>query len=260
MDYNNNLTIKNAIENNKLPRFIYKYYTNEKNRLQEILNNQTIWFSKPKDFNDPFDCRLIIDTNNTEKEIMVFADYLSNKRTVSEADGLRFRRNILNQNYRDKIANESIQDAVSKSGVSCFSKNKNSILMWSHYSNSHKGYCLKFDLLKDPNFFMIPVIVDYKTLYPYFNYIRDGKDLFTFIFGKKFSDWDYEEEIRIVRQEQGSIKINPESIIEISFGINCENDDIDMIQDLCKSNNYKHFSFERAYRKKYDFQIEFLKI
>ena len=258
MDFNDsNLTIEKVVENNNLPRFIYKYYTNEKNRLQDTLNNRTIWFSKPMDFNDPFDCRLIVDTNNTEKEVIEFADYLCSKRTVTEADRLKVRLNFLNPKYRYKIANESIQNAVSKSGVSCFSKNRDSILMWSHYSNSHKGYCLKFDLLKDSNFFMVPVIVDYKARYPYFNHIRDSKDLFTFIFGNKFSDWSYEEEIRIVKQEQGNVKINPDSIVEISFGINCENDDIDRIKNLCISNNYKHITFEKAKRKERDFQIEF---
>jgi hypothetical protein len=255
-----NFTIKKAVENNEIPRFIYKYYTNKKNRLQDTLNNHTIWFSKPMDFNDPFDCRLIVDTNNTNKEILDYIKYLCNKISTCEDDKLKIQLNYLNPKYRYEITNDSIQDVISKSGVSCFSKINNSILMWSHYSNSHKGYCLKFDLLKDPDFFMMPVIVEYKEKYPYFNFIRDNKNLFKFDFGNKFCDWSYEEEIRIVRQEQNNVEINPESIVEISFGINCKNNNVELIKNICKSNNYKHIAFQKAKRKKLDFQMEFEKI
>jgi hypothetical protein len=31
-------------------------------------------------------------------------------------------------------------------GVSCFSESWNSILMWSHYADRHKGICLGFDV------------------------------------------------------------------------------------------------------------------
>ena len=261
MDINENeLTIKNAIEKNELPRYIYKYYTNEKNRLQDTLTNQTVWFSRPMEFNDPFDCRLIVDTTNTEKEILDYVNYLCNQRPVSDVDRLKAQLNFLNSEYRYEIANDSIQDAVSKSGVSCFSRINDSILMWSHYSNSHKGYCIKFDLLEDQDFFMVPVIVDYKDVYPYFNYIRDRKYIFKYIFGNKFCDWSYEKEIRIVRKEIGNVKLNPESIVEISFGIDCENSNIDLIKDICKSKNYKHIRFQKAKRKERDFQIEFYNI
>lgn len=225
-----NFTIQKVIASKKLPRFIYKYYSNEKNRLQDTLNNQTIWFSKPKVFNDPFDCMLKVDTDNTEEEIIEYVNYLCIKNNISGSRRLKLISNFLIPGYRFTNTNKSIENAVLKSGVSCFSKNKNNIIMWSHYANSHQGYCLKFDLLKDPNFFMIPMIVKYKKKYPYFNFIRNNKDLFKFTFGYKYNDWRYEEEIRIARQEQGNVKINPESIVEISFGINCNPDDINLIK------------------------------
>lgn len=264
MDFmDNTLTIENLVKNNILPRYIYKYYTDKENRLQETLNNQTIWFSMPMDFNDPFDCRLRVNANSIEKDINVFAEHLFDSRIVSDVEKLKLRRILHNPKDRQMIANESIMYNVAKSGVSCFSKNRDSILMWSHYSNKHKGYCLKFDVLKDPKFFIIPVIVDYKTKYPnidfFRNYNKNRNALFAYIFGKKFSDWSYEEEIRIVKHAQGNVRINPESIVEISFGVNCIDDNIELIKNLCQINNYKHINFEKAKRKERDFQVKFNK-
>ena len=48
-------------------------------------------------------------------------------------------RNILtNSNY-------SFSESLSKNiGVACFSEEKNSLLMWSHYAENHTGYCLEY--------------------------------------------------------------------------------------------------------------------
>jgi len=256
MDFtDNSLTIEKVVGSKELPRFIYKYFTDKDNRLKDALNNQAIWFSNPLNFNDPFDCQLVVDTNNTDEEILRYADYLCNK--TSDADRLKVKLNLLNADFRHKNTNENIQNVTSKAGVSCFSKVNDSILMWAHYSNSHKGYCLKFDLLKATQFFMVPVIVEYKKEYPYFNYLRDWNRIFNFNFGNKFCDWEYEKEIRIVRQEQGNIKINPEAIVEISFGINCTDSNIKKIKKICKSKEYNHITFQKARRKKLEFGIEF---
>jgi hypothetical protein len=259
IDFNDDsASLKALIEKGELPRFIYKYYPSGKNKIEDILIMKSIWFSKASDFNDPFDCRLIIDTDNTPDEIIQHVNYLCSTRDVSAQGYIRVLLNFLNPKYRNEVMNESIQYSVMNSGISCFSKNKNNLLLWAHYSSSHEGYCITFDILEDPSFFMVPVIVKYKSDYPGFNYIREKANLFQFIFGNKSIDWHYEEEIRIVRQDQGPVSINPHAIKKITFGIQSQKDDREKIISMCKNNEFSHVEFELAKKvdKKYKLDFE----
>jgi len=52
-----------------LPKKIYKYFSINKNTLRVIREGQ-LWFSTPKSFNDPFDCKVKIGFGNTRDEII----------------------------------------------------------------------------------------------------------------------------------------------------------------------------------------------
>lgn len=52
------------------------------------------------------------------------------------------------EELKKKFTNEIIQkvkDARNNALISCFSKRYDSILMWSHYGDKHKGICIEFD-------------------------------------------------------------------------------------------------------------------
>ena len=52
------------------------------------------------------------------------------------------------EELKEKFTNEIIQkvkDARNNALISCFSKIYDSILMWSHYGDKHKGICIEFD-------------------------------------------------------------------------------------------------------------------
>lgn len=52
------------------------------------------------------------------------------------------------EELKDKFTNEVIQkvkDIRNNALISCFSKRYDSILMWSHYGDKHKGICIEFD-------------------------------------------------------------------------------------------------------------------
>ena len=120
------------------------------------------------------------------------------------------------EDAKDKLYNEIIPDIEatrSKARISCFSKRNDSILMWSHYANSHKGVCLEFEENRE---FFREVIYSTKrpklSLYDAtaralaFDYIGEKltyqdkefadkmlKPLYT-----KSTDWSYEKEIRCI--------------------------------------------------------------
>jgi len=98
--------------------------------------------------------------------------------------------------------------------ISCFSKRNNSILMWSHYADSHHGVCIQFENETRDEFDG----VSYSKKKPYFNlylivsrilasdYLHGNISLEDKSFNKqimrplftKSDDWSYEEEIRCV--------------------------------------------------------------
>jgi hypothetical protein len=51
-------------------------------------------------------------------------------------------------NLKKKIDRRFIENRKEHLGVISFSKRWNSILMWSHYSESHTGFCVGFDTKK----------------------------------------------------------------------------------------------------------------
>ncbi|MBQ7239404.1 MAG: DUF2971 domain-containing protein [Bacteroidales bacterium] len=45
----------------------------------------------------------------------------------------------------NKVTEESVQSVKKMTFISCFSEVVDSVIMWSHYANSHKGFALEYD-------------------------------------------------------------------------------------------------------------------
>lgn len=46
----------------------------------------------------------------------------------------------------ENLSYEKLKALTDLAYISCFSERKDSLLMWSHYANSHKGFCVEYDL------------------------------------------------------------------------------------------------------------------
>ncbi|WP_411767446.1 DUF2971 domain-containing protein [Winogradskyella sp. A3E31] len=133
------------------------------------------------------------------------------------------------------------QETFSKIGVSCFSKNNLNLLMWSHYADSHQGFCLEFDSSFEP--FSKAFEVIYKSEIPIINSdllmneeveAESIKKLLSF----KSIDWKHEKELRIFHQESNkSYFYSNRSLKAIYFGIRANQSDIEIICSIIKSQN-----------------------
>lgn len=243
--------IKTRVEKNILPQFIYKYMTIRS--IKKILENNCLWFSSPKEFNDPFDCQITPNTDNTEEEIL---DYIRKK--IGQPS--LYEKSI---NYPNlvplwkKAMNVSFPKIVNEKGVCCFSSNEKNLLMWSHYSDSHKGVCIKFDMLNDPRFFLQASKVNYREDYPIYNHLKNRNKLIDYILLSKSKDWSYENEIRIIKEKTGLFSFKKCSLIEITFGCKSKTSEIIEIKQLSKEKGFD-LNFKKAERAllKYDLYIE----
>lgn len=100
-----------------------------------------IWGSIPSNFNDPYDC---IFCCNHSKLILEIIKNLSEKR-------LNDYKKFFSSSNKTSIAKEIAQQIINNDffrtqyGVSCFSIYYDSEIMWGHYADSAKGFCLAYD-------------------------------------------------------------------------------------------------------------------
>jgi hypothetical protein len=96
--------------------------------------------------------------------------------------------------YRYKL-----EKALTEIGVLCLSSSNDNMLMWSHYADKHKGFCLGFRMIGNDIFKVRPVDYDGKHIEIKIEDFADNLDRYIkdVIFNKA-SNWVYEEEYRIV--------------------------------------------------------------
>ncbi|NQT72974.1 MAG: DUF2971 domain-containing protein [Chloroflexi bacterium] len=201
--------------------------------MRQTLLDDTLYFSNPNDFNDPFDFKpriiagqtqadLNIEKNNMKASLYLDNPSLSDKELeqLSE-EWLLHIKHIVDTGQIDLT--DEYSKYVRKVGVCCFSECNHNILMWSHYASSHKGYCLEFST-KDPFFQDLARPLEYERFRPVLKMFpkTEGADELRRSITTKATDWEYEREWRVLTQYTGSLSFPPELLKGIIFG--CEID------------------------------------
>jgi len=182
--------IENGVSQDSNTKSLYKYFSLTEFSL-DSLRNDYVYLSNPKDFNDPFDCNrnLIIEK---QKEI------------------------------EDWQYVETLND-ISEIGISSFSENGMEPLLWSHYANSYRGFCLKFkpNFLNERNKELVKLkkVIYSESPNPISIKLKFAK-FYQFIL--KLNNWSYEKEWRLLFQNPTSVNnkyyFDANSIEEISIG------------------------------------------
>ncbi len=209
-----------GVKQKSYPQYLFKFRTCN-HHTENIITNNELWFSNPLDFNDPFDCNIPISSSFSIDQIK---DWLKDSCGITDISEINDLSSKLHANP-DIVKNASIK-AMQEMGVCCFSADEYSILQWSHYSNYHKGICLKFDITKNPELFDIPVIVYYRNIMPHYNHITQSKKIVEYLIQPKFHQWSYENEVRVVKtkslmnanRDNRVFKYKDEALVEIIFG------------------------------------------
>ena len=121
-----------------------------------MLTHNEIFMSPPNLFNDPFDCRIYEDYSwlydEEKRNIRIEESLINNKDFIIEKHGsIEEGRRLITENFSypatyQLSAEKSADDFNNKHiGIVSFAENCDSILMWSHYANHHKGFSIGFD-------------------------------------------------------------------------------------------------------------------
>ena len=128
---------------------------------------------------------------------------------------------LFDPNHRDFVKKD-VRNSIEKFfGIFCLTSNENNFLMWSHYSNSHTGFCVGFntEILIDTLKCIIGPI-DYTDIIPKFKFYEPIEVFTQKLLGTKGTVWSYENEYRIILHDfaNKSFQLPKEAIIEINLG------------------------------------------
>lgn len=248
--------LKEGIESGEFPNKVYKF-RDFSDFTDKIILNSEFYFASPKRFNDPFDCNLSYRQNYTEEEILAKYEYLALRLPFSKEQFIEKYGSKLNDflNEYPKLNDKFI----SQSGILSLSKSNKNITMWSHYGNEHKGLAFELQVDEDYEFFHGYGIVEYKKEYELLSYtnLTPNKD-FEKLFLTKYTDWKYEEEIRIIDYSKNGIrKFNKSALKTIYFGYKADETNIKKIIQLCQLNGFEHVIFKKAKIVPGKFELDF---
>lgn len=257
---------------------LYKYRPINKNTIESLINN-SLHFSSPSEFNDPFDTNIpVIFDGSSKEQIRDF--FLRDKYVVPGfvvQDVFSNENEVLRKKMVDLLNKNDSQHFYRNASMCCFSKNNTNILMWSHYADSHKGIVLGFESYiyrkeddiqyeyinfddkkapfitnsKYPTQQAFPVwpVIYSENKPEEIRYCEIPYDtMIKMLYKSPF--WNYEEEMRIIffnKFVNNNIAFKKESLKEIIFGANSSENDICTIKKVAEKfyeNDIKYYKCE----------------
>lgn len=255
-----------------MPPEIFKYrmindkYPLDENLHVDALKNDKLYLSPPYRFNDPYDSVFTVDMERFKKQTVdgiekqvkkAAADLLvtqagfnpnqvSNKEIMH--DGIPVDKDMLTDlfdKYREVFYDEYFKSQI-KFRVCCFSQTPSSILMWSYYCDSHKGFCIGYDTSEIEEKIrkeMYPVFY-HDDLFPLVK-TEDGLDDGKFNALIKYSDWESEKEWRLILNEE-FVELKPSKIY---LGVKFRDEYLDYFKDIAAEKNCRLYKMHMDYSR-----------
>ncbi|MFY9310093.1 MAG: DUF2971 domain-containing protein [Bacteroidia bacterium] len=229
--------MKNIVNNS-----VYKFFSVNDNSLINLKNNQ-LFCNHYLAFNDPFECWCTINTGipDPKKENDRFLNVIAVWGFTPDRrdDALEYYYDYLQAFEEDQI---NVDYHINTARISCFSCEGANLLMWAHYADGLRGFCIEFDSEKliseqneakiiEVNYSKLPPVLE-AISYPLANDIywhaedddSDNavdymRDFYSKMLATKPIEWEYEKEARLIfhskaENSMGELFSYPESAIK----------------------------------------------
>lgn len=244
------LDLRNKINDGTIPRYFYKYRSLP--HALEIIRSGKLKFSTIDEFKDPFDG--MGDRTGNEKEdyntlTEKFIARLPQEMPVALKENIKQAISTDPERYFKEHAEMVIAALRKNTGIFCMSPIYDDIIMWSYYADSHKGVCLKLDILQHPELFYAINKVDYQREMPRESIIDAEKfsQSFWSAITTKHQAWFYEQEVRVIHhRENGFLPFNKQVLKEILFGVYTTQGDIDKVKAALQAHGYSNVALKKA--------------
>ena len=198
---------------------IYKY-SDFNSAVNKILVENTLKFSNPTNYNDPFDCHESLIDFKPTKEII-------HETLMSSPTGKhlprQFRRKIERNATNATNLYRALVEERGKYKVSCFAESKENELLWGHYADKHNGICIGFEFspVYEDKFQICPVRYLGKIV-PIDGSSGKTKTILYWLTTKS-TIWEYEQEFRAIMKAKNDtsselVTFKPNVIKEVIFG------------------------------------------
>lgn len=264
---------------NDVPKILYKYKPFNQYSLQTILTN-SIYFPTPIELNDPLDSSPSIKiTDAWDANDILYHLRLRDIRTKIEDIFLTEDMHVDLKNEIDVLCTthafkscldehiiseeEGYERLISESlvrhlkpGIFSMTEDAKNHLMWSHYADEHKGYCIGYDTTEtDSDLIQVKydneagevAMEDILELIDS-NYDQTlGQALFKKVLGVKRKNWAYEKEWRYVIKGSG-LRDSKLKIESVTFGLRFCPDIRAMMMQIKSLKGIKFYQVERDHK------------
>jgi hypothetical protein len=260
------------------PRRLYKYRAFNANTLR-LLSQAEIYYANPAHFNDPMDCRPVIEVDTDLKTLeKVCYRLLVLSRGKDAANACIQNHRYMSTEYGDyktdpdaarsytedlrREISEFVDAEMRKHGVLSLAKRWNCPLMWSHYADEHRGLCIEYDTKDNQCEGLRCVNYDVSGSIKVSDILRwkiekskeADRSIREAFFYAKARDWRYEREWRDVRKEIGTRESTFRSISAVYFGLRCDTA-VSTSVVMLFGNSATPIKFFRLYRDQDSFQL-----
>lgn len=257
---------------------MYYKFRNCEQRTWEILINRELYFSKPKNLNDPLDTSLSVaaEYNRALEETAKAELYSDGKGSslLSMID-LQLRRysqpEVLVSEH--VLLDEFLQDRA----ILSLSMNPNDALLWSHYANGHRGICIGFNdslvkmegvsgdgpmiysptpQLKTGFLYLISefrkICRPWEGVHPTaeqneeFRKLKIHSLMAVGLFNKS-EKWAYESEYRLISPREGNHSYEPSMLATVILGSKTSDSDERTVRNILKAPDFSHVKLQKAY-------------
>jgi hypothetical protein len=263
----------------KYPDIVYKYRDWKNDYHKNVLINLELFLSSPSHFNDPFDCKIPIAYWKLAEDQKLAAEYFpqvvsrhfpyfTKQQQIHEVERLLKDGRFSDNDWLLSKELEFYKHIENDFGVISFSHYKDDIKMWSHYSNSHTGFCIGFK--SEKLFFNSPEnelrfgqggMVEYATELPIILPTLPAFEQYTKVLYTKLEVWSDEKEYRLTKSGVTNkiVHFYHDEVAEIILGLSMSANDIKSVLNICTC-NLPNIPIYKARPKHRDFKLEFDRI
>ena len=275
-------TPPSRLNNGSIPKVLYKYRDWGSDRHKKSLTDLQLWRSSPIEFNDSYDCKIPFDYSILKNEVARRAFFSNALRSLEEA-GYSIQRLYTEEPFEsvvDRVVNELTFENFDTNratkqyyemfaqevGIYCTTPHNDNILMWAHYGNNSRGFCIGYDseeMIKR-DYFEVCMKINYVDSLdiPMADPLGDIYKNTEEICGNKFMIWSYEDEYRFIKLglQDRLVYLHPKCIYSIVLGpAISEEHKVEIIQTLQKE-KFRHVRLYQARESNRQFLIEIFEI
>lgn len=256
------------LENIPQPLYKYRLWTEPNSETQyqrRILTENEIFLASAEQFNDPFDATIPYkyrEDHLTPENIFLklwqlgkeMFPELSDEQLMHKCYQQQHSGHFENGTYWKENYEDYKQNNYKNFGIFSLTSKKDNLLMWSHYANSHRGFCVGFDKFHLWNLIggmLGPVM--YQSEFPTVGLFDENSMALTNLIMTKSPEWEYEDEYRFTKAYAAKQIFNfqNEAVLEIVLGYKMPEEEKNAIVILAKEKfpNAKLFQSQMSLEK-----------